>query len=157
MYSKQEASILREKFWTNFGQYLSPIPGTSGNAINWVNYKTGVKNIQFKMDVNNEHAYIGIEITHADLKVQETFFGHFKSLLPELETTLEERWIWEPGMIINGKKVSRIGITLENVSVFNQADWPQIISFLKPRILALDKFWTNNKEIIEMLDQHRQF
>jgi hypothetical protein len=30
----------------------------------------------------------------------------------------------------------------------NEADWPVIISFLKPRIIGLDEFWGIAKEII---------
>ena len=33
MYSRQEASILRKKFWTSFGQYLRPLPNADGEMI----------------------------------------------------------------------------------------------------------------------------
>ena len=49
MFSKQHASQLRKEFWTVFGQYMSPINSYEGEKINWINYKTGVKGLQFKM------------------------------------------------------------------------------------------------------------
>jgi hypothetical protein len=35
------------------------------------------------------------------------------------------------------------------VNIFHEADWPAIISFLKPRIMALDEFWEIAKNVIE--------
>ncbi len=45
MFSKQEASQLRKDFWTAFGLYMRPIPSAEGDKINWINYKTGEKDI----------------------------------------------------------------------------------------------------------------
>lgn len=151
MYSKQEASILRQQFWTSLGQYLSPIPSASGNKINWINYKTGNRYIHFKMDVS-DHAYIAIEILHEHKESQEAYFNHFKTFKLALEKILSEKWIWENVAYINGKQVSRIYQTLDHVNIFNQTDWPQIISFFKPRIILLDKFWIEHKDIFDMLD-----
>jgi len=37
--------------------------------------------------------------------------------------------------------VSTIRTTLPGVNIFKTDDWPRIISFFKPRIIALDAFW----------------
>jgi hypothetical protein len=31
--------------------------------------------------------------------------------------------------------------TMEGKSIFKQEDWPDLISFFKPRLMALDEFW----------------
>jgi hypothetical protein len=41
--------------------------------------------------------------------------------------------------------VSRIYKEITGVSVFNKDHWPDLISFFKPRIIALDSFWENAK------------
>ncbi len=33
-------------------------------------------------------------------------------------------------------------IQVTDVSIFNKEDWPQLISFFKQRIIALDQFWS---------------
>ncbi|TVP42967.1 MAG: DUF4268 domain-containing protein, partial [Mongoliibacter sp.] len=38
---------------------------------------------------------------------------------------------------------------LADVNVMEKDDWPAIISFLKPRIIALDAFWSNIKPAFE--------
>ena len=54
MYSKSEASQLKQEFWTSFGQYMSPVLSAEGEKLNWINYKTGEKDIFFKMKANNK-------------------------------------------------------------------------------------------------------
>ncbi|MGN6618356.1 MAG: DUF4268 domain-containing protein, partial [Ilyomonas sp.] len=54
MYSKQEASQLRQEFWTVFGQYMLPVLSSEGMKISWTNYKTGEKNIYFRMNADNK-------------------------------------------------------------------------------------------------------
>ncbi|MGZ8552516.1 MAG: DUF4268 domain-containing protein, partial [Chitinophagaceae bacterium] len=65
MYSKQEASLLRKRFWTQFGQYMRPLPGADGETVNWLNYKTGIKDLYFRMDADSKQATIAIELRHA--------------------------------------------------------------------------------------------
>jgi hypothetical protein len=43
MYSKDQASQLKQEFWTAFGQYMGPVLSAEGLRTNWINYKTGVK------------------------------------------------------------------------------------------------------------------
>lgn len=150
MFTKQEASALRQQFWTNFGQYLAPIPDALGNKINWVNYKTGIRHIHFKMDVTDQ-AYIAIEIAHNDQEKAKIYFDHLKSVKSLFEQELGEGWNWEADITINEKEISRIYVVLKDVNIFRKSDWPMIISFLKSRIISLDKFWSAQKEVVEML------
>ncbi|WP_442587339.1 DUF4268 domain-containing protein [Pedobacter sp. AW31-3R] len=55
MYSKDQASQLRQAFWTAFGQYITPHPSAEGIKINWVNYKTGIKYLHFKMHADTKN------------------------------------------------------------------------------------------------------
>ena len=86
MYSKDEASQIRQAFWTTFGQYIAPQLSADGLKINWVNYKTGIKYLYFKMDADKRSATIEILIAHPDAGIQELFFEQFI----ELKTTVIE-------------------------------------------------------------------
>ncbi|RYZ23162.1 MAG: DUF4268 domain-containing protein, partial [Chitinophagaceae bacterium] len=35
--------------------------------------------------------------------------------------------------------------------IFRREDWPELISFFKPRIVALDAFWSEAKYFFEAL------
>jgi hypothetical protein len=143
MYSKDAASQLRQQFWTTFGQYIAPHPSADGLKINWVNYKTGIKHLYFKMDADKRHATICIEIAHPDKEIQELMMEQFTAYKTMLINTLNEPWDWQLHHLTDdGKTISRIYTQLNNVSIFKQEDWPQLISFFKPRIIALDEFWS---------------
>jgi len=146
MYSRSEASRIRTEFWITFGQYMKPVRDAQGNKINWPNYRTGVKHIYFRMKAEQEFASIGIEIAHKDEELQELYFMQFKELKNLLKNTLEEEWDWKlHGVNEVGQPVSKIEKVLPGVNVMEESDWPDIISFLKPRIIALDEFWDNVK------------
>src|SRR3954468_13461293 len=150
MYSKQEASQLRQEFWTAFGQYMSPILSSEGEKTNWINYKTGEKDIFFRMNADNKKASIGIELTHKYDDVQEIYFEQFQQLKNLLVDTLHEEWTWQLHTYNEqGKQISRIYTEIKGVSVFKRKDWPQLISFFKPRIIALDEFWSAAKHAFE--------
>ena len=104
------------------------------------------------MQADTRKASIAIELTHPDAEIQEMFFDKFRDLRLVLNDALQEEWSWElHTQDENGKTVSRIYKELKPVNVMNQDDWPQIISFFKPRIIALDEFWNNVKEGFEEL------
>ncbi|HEY4197456.1 MAG TPA: DUF4268 domain-containing protein [Mucilaginibacter sp.] len=152
MYSKDEASQLKQLFWTTFGQYIAPQLSADGLKVNWVNYKTGVKNLYFRMEAGKRYASIAIEITHPDEGIQELFFEQFKELKILLISSLQEDWEWQlHTQDESGKTVSRIFKQVDGISIFNKNDWPELISFFKPRIGALDEFWSDAKYAFDAL------
>ena len=152
MYSRQEAAQLKKEFWTAFGQYMTPVLPAEGEKVSWVNYKTGEKNIYFRMAADNKSASIGIDLTHNDEGIQQLYYEHFLQLKKILEVSTGEEWTWQLHTTDDyGKTVSRIYTELHNVSIFKKDDWPKLISFFKPRIVALDEFWSNVKHAFEAM------
>lgn len=147
MYSKEQVSKIRQKFWTSFGQYMKPVPGEYGQNVNWLNYKTGIGNIYFRMDAANNKATIAIEITHAEEEERMRHYKQFLALRKLLELQGDFTWKWEPVFEKDsGEIISRIGDTVNDVNIMNETAWPAIIAFLKPRIIALDAFWQTVKD-----------
>ncbi len=152
MYTRAEASSIKQEFWTAFGKYMSPIPSAEGMKINWVNYHTRVKNIHFRMDADNTSATISILIQHPDLEIQELYFQQFVELKELLHASLQEEWQWQLQIPIeSGKIMTKIFKKISGVSVYNKDEWPDLISFFKQRIIALDSFWENARYSFETL------
>jgi len=143
MYTREESSRLRQEFWTTFGRYMSPVPSAEGNKINWINYYTGVSDVFFRMNADGLEASIAITIEHRDVALQTLYFEKFSQLKTMLHTELQEVWNWQLHDEQNNRVISRIYKTLPGVSVFNKEHWPELISFFKPRMMALDRFWEN--------------
>jgi len=152
LYSREEAKKLKEQFWTHFGRFMSLVPSEEGGKTNWVNYKTGIKHLFFRMDADNKRADIYIEISHPDEGIRELLFEQFLEYKPIMETELGEEWTWDKTYYDEyGKKTARIGIRLDKkLSVFKQEDWPELMAFFKPRIITLDQFWSTAKYGFEM-------
>ena len=152
MYSKAEVTQLRQAFWTAFGQYMAPVPSAGGETTNWINYKTGVKNVYFRMQADNRRASIGIELTHPDAGIRELFFEQFREVKFLLHEALGEEWTWEPDAAdAHGLPLSRIYTALSPANLFSKDDWPALISFFKPRLIALDAFWSDAQYSFEAL------
>lgn len=146
MYSKEEARNLKETFWTTFGQYMSAVPSADGDRINWVNYKTGIKHLHLRMNATNKEASIYIEISHPDDSIRQLIFEQFLELKRIFQDTVGEEWEWDEVYYDEyGKKTSRISTSITKKSIFNKAHWPDLISFFKPHIIALDEFWSMAK------------
>lgn len=150
MYTKEEAAKLRKKFWTTFGQYMKPVPNAAGEMTNWINYKTGIRNLYFKMDADQQKATIAIELRHTVENNRLDCYYQFEALKKLLENTTANEWKWQSSTIDeNGQTISSISQTLEQVNVLNEKDWAAIIGFLKVRIVSLDNFWQMVKDGFE--------
>lgn len=152
MFSRDEASRIKEDFWTTFGKYMSPIPSAEGMKINWINYHTGLKHVYFRMRTERRSASIAITIEHPDLEIQALFYEQFLELKTFFHTMMQEPWQWSLHQPSADKKIATtISKTLPEVSVFNKENWPELISFFKPRIIALDEFWNDAKYSFDAL------
>lgn len=90
MYSREQVSLLKQEFWTIFGQYLAPVLSSEGLKVNWINYRTGLKHVYFRMDADKRKASIAIEITHPDIGIQELFYEQFEEFKSLLNSYLKE-------------------------------------------------------------------
>lgn len=152
MYSRDEKVKMKQAFWTAFGQYMKGVPvfTEEGKPKNWLNYKTGVRGIQFKTDATEKKGYIAIELIHRDNDERQLVYEQLLAVKAVLDGHLQEDWHWEESYSdTHGKTFSRVYMELPSINIFRQEDWPTMISFFKPRILALDAFWEDVKPMFE--------
>lgn len=129
---------------------MRPITGANGNTVNWINYRTGTRDLYFRMDAGSKYASVSIELKHSDSGQHQHYYEQLEQVRSILEQETGEKWDWVKEIEDeNGQMISRISITLKGVNIFNEADWPAVISFFKPRIIALDRFWNHVKEEFE--------
>jgi hypothetical protein len=151
MYTREEISRQKQAFWTAFGRYMQPVLSAEGIPVSWLNYKTGIGGIHFKMDVERDHAVIMILLSHSDVMVRQSHYHQLVQLKGLLQDALGETdWTWQlDDPLMDGKMTSRISKSLYGVNIHKESDWAAIISFLKPRMIALDEFWSMVKHTFE--------
>lgn len=150
LYSREEARKIKTEFWTTFGGYMKPIPGADGEPVNWVNYRTGIKHLYFRMDADQRGVHIGIQMTDPDQAVRLLMFEQFLAFRSLLHEGLGEDWVWEK-VRSNGEPYAYIGIDQTGLNIFKKEDWPEMIRFFKHRMLLLDAFWTDAKHSFDWL------
>jgi hypothetical protein len=142
MYSKSEAASIKKEFWTSFGAYMKPILNADAQSINWVNYKTGIKNIFFRTDVDNKKASISIELKHSSGEERKEVYEKLLSMKVIFDEHVFGDWIWlAEAYDEDGSEMSKINTDITDVNIFNKNDWPRIISFFKQNLISLDLFW----------------
>ncbi|MCY7290586.1 MAG: DUF4268 domain-containing protein [Ferruginibacter sp.] len=130
MYTKEEASAIRHKFWTSFGQYMSPVPSASCEKVHWINYKTGIMGISFKMNADKNSAVVAIEIMLPNTMLQYQYFSTFTKFEKQFKEITAGKWVMEKNYINEyHQSLCRIFIEIQEVNIFNKNDWPTIISF----------------------------
>jgi len=151
MFSKEETNQIRTKFWTAFGQYMKLHLSSEDEAINWINYKTGIKDLYFKTDVTNKFAILKIEMNSKDLGLQSLMYDQFEEFQDMFQSYFEQEWIWfREQYDDSGRIFCSIELKLEGVSLFRENDWPTIITFLKTNLIQLDEFWNDVKDSFEI-------
>lgn len=149
MYSKEEAQEKRKEFWTAFGVYMRKHTPVSGPKARWLNYKTGVHDVFFRMEADNRDAKFCIDIQHRDKEIRALFYEQFTELKVVMESTIGQSLIWEPVYTLEetGKEISRIYTVLQYKNIYRKEDWAEMFQFFEELIVPLDEFWSDFKDI----------
>ena len=142
MFSKAESKKLREDFWIAFGKSYPR---------KWILYNTKVKALVFKFHFDLKKAMVSIDIETEDLERRITLWEKFQSLqsLLQSEEYLPKAVFDEIFFLSNGKEISRIYVTLENVSIHNKNTWQETMIFLSQQMGQVEVFFEDFKEILE--------
>ncbi|ADX68374.1 Uncharacterised protein [Weeksella virosa] len=151
LFSKEEAKRIKHEFWTAFGSYMKLQPNAEGRRINWINYKTGIKGLFFKTDVFNRHAEISVQVAHPDPSYQQMIWEQLEEFELVFASYCGDDWVWEKNDFSDeGKPISSIRLKLDQVSIYRESDWAEIIRFLKENSIALDAFWVDHKASFDL-------
>lgn len=145
-------SKTRSDFWITFGKYMAPVPSYWGTKTNWINYKTGIKDMYLKMDATGKTTRIGIELTHKDEGLRDLFYEQLQEFKLLIAQAMDEEWIWDQNTFNeSGKKISRIYIEIHG-NIFVKDEWGEMFGFLKKRLIAFDEFWSDAKDVFKALE-----
>lgn len=152
MFSKEEAKELTTLFWTSFGKYMNKHKPQYAKNIKWVNYKTGVKDIYFRLNADKNSASISIEIQHTDTAIRNLFFEQFEELKTVFKGIVGE-WNWEKETFNTmGIPISKIYINhQQKVNIYMKDTWADCFKFFELNMVNLDEFWSEFNEIFKNL------
>lgn len=152
MWSKEEVRNRNIRFYTNFGIYMKKHAKEHGEKIRWVNYRTGLNTVHFKLDTFKNSSKVCIDITGKDKGVREVFFEQFEEFKTLLSIRMDKLdWIQEY-RIDSGIYITRIYTELRGPSINKESDWGEIYRFFEKNILALHDFWELSQDVFKDLE-----
>lgn len=156
MYTKEEAREITTLFWTSFGKYMQKHKSQFQFHNKWVNYRTGVKDVYFRLKLDKSMAIVCIELQHKDQGIRELYFQQFEEL-KRVFTEIVGEWKWEFDELVytpegNYLALSKISIAIDGVNLFNKETWQKTFQFFEEHMLKLDEFWADFNEIFKQLE-----
>ncbi|MCC2590159.1 DUF4268 domain-containing protein [Chryseobacterium sp. MFBS3-17] len=140
MFSKEEARQIKQEFWTAFGKSFPR---------KWLLYNTKIKDMAFKFSADHKKAEVSLDIEMKDELFRNAYYEKIWSLEDMLQAYIGEFSKDEFYTLENGKVISRIWVTLENVSVFNKNTWQEIFEFFVQKMEAFELFYYEYEDFIK--------
>lgn len=154
MFTREEKKAFNQLFWTSFGKYMQKHTPRSGRKLNWINYKTGVKDLYLRMSIDNKKATFSIEFQQKDPGIRSLFFDQFQELRVVFKDSMKHEFIWERNTTnYQGNTISRVYTEIIGVNKFKKNDWHIAFEFFEKHLVPFDEFWTEFKEIFITLQE----
>lgn len=144
MYSKEEARQMKRNFWIAFAEAYPR---------KWLLHNTKIKDVSLKFFTDNKKAQVLLDIEPKEEEKRKIYFQKIESLKQILLDDYLPDAIFEQHFFLeNGKEISRVWVSLENVSVFNPKTWPAIFDFFNEKMNAFELFFYEFEDYIKDLE-----
>jgi len=146
MYTKEEAKALKIGFWDGFKRYSKK---KGRKMTSWVLKGTQIKEVQLKFDLNEQGAFVMLQVDSKSDESRLAVFESFEKYKPVIDETCGEDLIWDKHYYIKGfKEVSVIYYLLPDVSIFNKEDWEKSYAFFFSQMCLLEEAFLDVKEVV---------
>ena len=142
MFSKNEAKLLRQEFWTSFGKSF---------PTEWVLYNTKVKGLSFKFHFDTKTAYVAFCIDMEPIR-QQAYWNQMLSHKSILETDFLPQVRFEECFEVSDEKIlSAVYVSIDSkVSIHNKSTWRSAMEFLNETMLKFEAFYAVYENTIKI-------
>lgn len=142
MLKKEELRELRTDFWSKFDEFNKKKRTAANRKISWAQYKSGIKDIYFRLDFDAKEAYFAIDLQMRDPEIRELVWEQFMETENLLLTHIGPEMEKFPNYTTKeGLAIHRLQWAIKDLSILNKEDYPKAIRFLSEKIQGLDEFW----------------
>lgn len=144
MYSKEDAKRIKKDFWIQFAEMYPR---------KWLLHHTKIKDVSFKFYADNKKAEVLLDIEPRDEEKRKIYYEKIESLKGILlEDHLPDAIFERDYYLENGKLISRIWVSLDEVSINNPKTWERIFDFFNERMTAFEIFFYEYEDYIRDLE-----
>ena len=141
MFSREESKQIRQDFWIFFGKRYDRM---------WLRYNTGIKDVSLKFDFTTKRALVALDIEHSDDFTRAYYWDKILSLKNLLKSEVHPDLLFDENYVLdNGKSISRCYLILQDVSIHNKKDWPEVFEFFYETMSKLELFYLEYQDFIK--------
>ncbi|MEA1785970.1 DUF4268 domain-containing protein [Arenibacter sp. GZD96] len=141
MFSKEVSKVIRQEFWVSYGKAFPR---------KWIRYDTKIKDVSLKFYFDTRNAAILLDIEDSNPTNRRIYFQKLEALKGILHQDYLPDAVYEEHCILeNGKEISRISVTLTQVSIHDKNTWQRTMVFLHDTMDKLEQFWLEYAEFIK--------
>lgn len=140
MFSKEESKQLRQDFWIAFGKSYPH---------KWILYDTKIKGLSLKFHFDLKMAMVSLDIETSDLEQRIKLWEKLvalKSIL--INEYLPNAEFQDYYLLENHKEISRIYVSINEVSIHNKETWQKTMQFLNQKMNLMESFFEEYEDII---------
>ena len=150
MYTKEESKQIRKKFWEVFGQRCDIVPELKGKKKKWILHDTKITGVDLKFDVGRKEAQVTIEVNHRSEKRRLEVYECIEKYKRIIEDGFSDGLIWEFYFVReSGAEVCRIYISLPNVDIHREKQWPDIYNFFIENMIKLENNFLAIRDVLK--------
>lgn len=146
MYTKEESKEAKIQFWDGFKRYSKE---KGRKMTSWVLRRTQIKEVQLKFDLNEDGAFVILQIDSKLDSKRLFIFERFEKYKPIIVETCGSDLKWEKDYFVKGfKDVGMIYYQLEGASVYKKDEWKSYFEFLFSKMTILEKAYLDVKDVV---------
>lgn len=150
MYSRLEEKQLKLDFWGEFANYSSQLKYLRKYRGKWMMYRTGIKNLELKFDVERYELRVALEINHRSDNKRLEVYEKVEQCRKMFETAFGSELIWDYGYsTASGNEVCRVYTKYSGYDFHRRTDWPEMFKFMGDNMTQLEIAFKEIKEIID--------
>ncbi len=149
MLPKEELKHRRTQFWSGLETMMKPIRGAHGNKINWLSYKSNVKDLYIRMEFDAIGVRLCLDFQNRDEGIRDLVYEQFTELNKVMQSSFSNPLLLIKDYHIKSSGISCLRVMSENAELnfFHDEDLTPAQEFLKTQLISLDEFWSEFKDI----------
>lgn len=146
MYTKEESKEIKIQFWDGFKRYSKE---KGRKMTSWVLRGTQIKEVQLKFDLNEDGAFVILQIDSKLDSKRLSVFERFEKYKPVIVDICGSDLKWEKDYFIKGfKNVGMIYYQLEGASIYKKDEWKSYFEFLFSKMIILEEAYLDVKDVV---------
>lgn len=129
----------RREFWKRLLPKINEITdlfkNISPSKDNWISAGTGISGISYSFVISRTNARVELYMQRPTKEENKFIFDELEKLKETVEAVFGDHLIWER---LDEKKASRIKYQKDEVNIFNEADWPDMLDFLVDAMVRME-------------------